>query len=160
MKYLHVSTEPVANQKKEEKREKKDLRKSHTTYTITGKVMERTCSSGIMDRRIYRIIPAVDGLCRWTSDRQTNKQTKNKSNHKKKKNINKKGKINLTRQWFSSMNKTIDTHSYIDLNKPNKSNVYQLASKIQIHIYDMQIDAGVKWKQSKNFQFIPAFYLE
>jgi hypothetical protein len=98
MKYLHVSTEPVANQKKEEKREKKDLRKSHTTYTITGKVMERTCSSGIMDRRIYRIIPAVDGLCRWTSDRQTNKQTKNKSNHKKKKNINKKGKINLTRQ--------------------------------------------------------------
>jgi hypothetical protein len=38
-----------------------------------------------MDRRIYRIIPAVDGLCRWTNDRQTNKQTKNKSNHKKKK---------------------------------------------------------------------------
>lgn len=100
MKYLHVSREPVANQKKEEKEKKGFEEIIHTTYTITGKVMERTCcSSGIMDRRIYRIIPAVDGLCRWTSDRQTNIQTKKqiKSNHTKT-TTTKGGKRNLTRQ--------------------------------------------------------------
>lgn len=85
-------------ERRKKRKKKKDLRKSHTTYTITGKVMERTCSSGIMDRRIYRIIPAVDGICRWTNDRQTNKQTKKQIKPQKKMFNNKKGKRNLTRQ--------------------------------------------------------------
>jgi hypothetical protein len=67
----------------------------------------------------------------------------------------------LTRQWFSSMNKTIDRLHIIVVSIwiSLKSNVYRLESKIEIHIYDMQIDAGVKSKQSKNFQFIPALFL-